>query len=58
MLKLVMDIALLGHHTIVTSCIMLQNGETALHKAALKGYVEVMKMLVKCGAAVDIRNKV
>ena len=58
MLKLVMDIALPGHRTIVTSCIMLQSGETALHVAALKGHVEVIKMLVKYGAAVDIRNKV
>ena len=37
---------------------MLQDGETALHRAALRGHVEVVKMLVKYGAAVDIRNKV
>ena len=37
---------------------MLQNGETALHLAAMKGRVEVVKMLVKYGAAVDIRDKV
>ena len=37
---------------------MLQDGETALHLAALFGHVEVVKMLVKYGAAVDIRNKV
>ena len=37
---------------------MLQNGETALHKAALLGYVEVAKTLVDHGAAADIRNKV
>ena len=37
---------------------MLQYGETALHKAALKGHVEVVELLVKYGAAVDIRNKV
>ena len=37
---------------------MLQDGESALHKAALEGHVEVVKMLVKYGAAVDIRNKV
>ena len=36
---------------------MIQNGETALHGAALRGYVEVVKMLVDYGAAVDIRNK-
>ena len=37
---------------------MLQDGETALHQAALKGHVEVVKMLVKYGAAVNISNKV
>ena len=37
---------------------MLQNGDTALHSAALGGHAEVVKMLVKYGAAVDIRNKV
>ena len=37
---------------------MLQNGETALHKAALRGDVEVVQLLVKYGAAVDIRSKV
>ena len=37
---------------------MLQNGDTALHKAALRGRVEVTEMLVNHGAAVDVRNKV
>ena len=37
---------------------MLQNGETALHLAALEGDFEVVHVLVKYGAAVDIRNKV
>ena len=37
---------------------MLQDGWTALHEAALKGHVEVIKMLIKYGAAVDIRKKV
>ena len=41
-----------------TWCIMLQSGETALHWAAREGHVEVIKMLVKCGVAVDIRNEV
>ena len=36
----------------------LQNGETALHKAALKGYVEVARTLVNHGSAADIRDKV
>ena len=35
---------------------MLQGSETALHKAALKGHVQVVKMLVKYGAEVDIRS--
>ena len=37
---------------------MLQYGDTALHKAAKGGHVEAVKMLLKYGAAVDIRNKV
>ena len=37
---------------------MLQDGDAALHKAALFGHVEVVKMLVKYGAAVDIRDMV
>ena len=37
---------------------MLQRGFTALHEAALSGKVEVINLLVKHGAAVDIRNKV
>ena len=37
---------------------MLQDGETALHIAALNGHVETVKTLVKYGAAVYIRNKV
>ena len=37
---------------------MLQNDETALHWAALEGHVEVVKMLVKYGVAVDVRDEV
>ena len=37
---------------------MLQDGETALHKASLWDHVEVVKILVDYEAAVDIRNKV
>ena len=37
--------------------IHIQDGETALHQAALGGRVEVVKMLVNYGAAVDVRNK-
>ena len=37
---------------------MLQDSETSLYRAALRGRVEVVKILVDYGAAVDIRNKV
>ena len=37
---------------------MLQDGDTALHRAALRDKVEVIDLLVKHGAAVDIRNQV
>ena len=37
---------------------MLQSGDTALHWAAMHDQVEVINLLVKHGAAVDIRNKV
>ena len=37
---------------------MLQYGWTALHEAVLEGRVEIVKVLVKYGAAVDIRSKV
>ena len=36
----------------------MQDGETALFRAALRGCVEMVKMLVDYGAAVDIRDKV
>ena len=35
---------------------MLQDGDTALHLAAARGKVEVINLLVKHGAAVDIRG--
>ena len=38
--------------------IMLQNGDTALHRAAARGHPKVINLLMKHGAAVDIRNKV
>ena len=37
--------------------IYIQHGETALHRAALSDYVEVVKMLIDYGAVVDIRNQ-
>ena len=37
---------------------MLQHGKTALYLAAWEGRVEVVKVLLKHDAAVDIRTKV
>ena len=37
---------------------MLQDGATALHVAAVGGEVEVINLLVKHGAVVDIKDKV
>ena len=37
---------------------MLQDGETALYLTAFYGHVEVVKLLVKYGAAVDIKDMV
>ena len=37
---------------------MLQDGETALYRAAMRGRAEVVEVLVNYGAAVDIRDKV
>ena len=36
----------------------LQDGSTALIKAAEKGHTSIVKILVDHGAAVDIQNKV
>ena len=38
--------------------ISLQNGDTALINAAMKGHTSTVKILVNHGAAVDIQNKV
>ena len=35
-----------------------QDGETALHKAVVRGRVAAVKILVNCKAAVDIKNMV
>ena len=37
---------------------MLQFGRTALFTAAGRGHADTVKMLVDCGAAVDIRDEV
>jgi len=36
----------------------LQNGESALHAAALFGHTKVVKELIQAGAKVDLKNKV
>ena len=43
---------------IVSEVLMLQDGDTALHNAAVRGHIEAVKTLVDCGAAVDIRDQV
>jgi len=35
------------------TCILLQDGSTALHKAAWRGNTEVLEMLIKLGADVN-----
>ena len=37
---------------------MLQDGDTALHWAALSDHAEVIPLMVKYGGSLDIRNKV
>jgi len=38
--------------------IFMQNGSTSLHSAAWNGHLEVVKMLIKSGADVNIINNV
>ncbi len=38
--------------------ILLQNGETALHAAALFGHAKVVRLLVGAGASTAVKNKV
>ena len=42
-------------HVVMSSC--AQAGETALYLAASKGYVNIVKMLINQGAAVDLGRK-
>ena len=41
-----------------SNLIMLQDGMGALSWAAFKGHIDIIKLLVKHGGAVDIRDKV
>lgn len=43
-------------HSLVT--FTNQNGWTPLHDASDEGHVEVVKLLIKSGAQLDIKNKV
>ena len=45
-------------HSFYNSNMMLQDGGTALYWAAVYGRVEVVQLLVKYGAAVDIKDEV
>jgi hypothetical protein len=38
--------------------LLLQTGSTPLHRAALNGQVEVVRLLLAAGAAVDAANEV
>jgi ankyrin repeat protein len=51
-------IRLCRQRMIVIDVFILQYGDTALHQAAARGRVAVVKALVDYGAAVDIRNEV
>lgn len=46
---------LLKHKPILT---LLQNGETALHAAALFGHMKVIKLLLSYGVDIALKNKV
>ena len=39
-------------------CILIQDGNTALHKAAWEGHTETVDCLVSAGADVNVANKV
>ncbi len=39
-------------------CYMLQNGETALHKAARRGHLEIATLLINNGCDMNITNEV
>jgi len=40
------------------TCILLQDGSTALHVAAIEGTVPVIQTLIRLGADVNAHNKV
>ena len=42
----------------VVSCMCFQDGETPLHKAAMKGRIEVCQELLAAGADCNIKNTV
>ena len=42
---------------LIMSFILYQDGRTALHWAAMYGYIEVARLLLDIGADVNIENK-
>ena len=42
----------------IISHIYAQDGETALHRAALHGHLKICQSLIEHGASVDVQNKV
>ena len=39
-------------------CVFKQTGNTALHRAAVRGHIEIVKVLLECDADVDLKNEV
>ena len=39
-------------------CMYIQDGHTAIHFASQKGYSEIVEMLLKANAKIDLTNKV
>jgi ankyrin repeat protein len=40
-----------------TGCVLFQNGESALHAAALFGHISIVKQLISAGADPRLRNQ-
>ena len=45
-------------HICVLLSHLMQAGQTALHKASSRGYLEIVTTLLKYGASVDLKDKV
>lgn len=42
----------------ITLFLFFQNGDSALHEAALKGHTEIIRLLIKGGINLDLKNEV